>query len=164
MLEKRTVIFAGVALVAAAIVAVMFLGGASDLNVVRAATEKFHDVSIAEAEGYQNVNLGECVESPEGVMGYHYVKEEFLDLNLNPEHPEILVYAPDTEGSLSLVAVEYAVPISLWDQSFSEPPIVLGQEMHTNEALGLYVLHGWIWEENPSGVFTDFNPNLSCQS
>jgi len=25
-----------------------------------------------------------------------------------------------------------------------------------------YDLHAWIWEENPTGMFQDFNPNVSC--
>ncbi|MDT8305926.1 MAG: hypothetical protein RRC07_08325 [Anaerolineae bacterium] len=42
------------------------------------------------------------------------------------------------------------------------PPAILGQSLHLNEALGVYVLHAWIWLGNPAGVFADWNPNVSC--
>ena len=28
--------------------------------------------------------------------------------------------------------------------------------------LGLYVLHAWIWQNNPTGMFMDWNPTVSC--
>ena len=163
MLEKRVTLIAGFALAAVIVVGVIFLVGRSDLDKVRAATRDFKEVSAAESAGYFNVNVGQCVESPDGVMGYHFVKEDLLDLELSAESPEILVYAPEPDGSLKLVAVEYAVPIEPWDAQMEGLPSVLGQELHANPELGLYVLHGWVWEENPSGVFEDWNPSLSCQ-
>ena len=164
MFERRVAVIAGFALVAVIVVGVAFLANRSDLDQVRAATREFKDVAAAEAAGYVNVNVGECVQSPAGVMGYHFVKESLVDLELLAESPEILVYAPEPDGSLKLVAVEYAVPIEPWNANMEGVPSVLDQNLHANPDLGLYVLHGWIWEENPSGVFADFNPSLSCES
>ncbi len=164
MFEKRVSIFAGLTLLAVVVVGMVFLAGRSELDKVRTATRKFKDVKAAEAAGYVNVNVGECVASPEGVMGYHFLKEDLLDLELSDESPEILVYAPEPDGSLKLVAVEYAVPIEPWDAQMEGVPSILGQDLHANPNLGLYVLHGWVWEENPSGVFADWNPSLSCES
>lgn len=163
MFSKRITVLAGFALLAVIVVGVVFLAGRSDLDKVRVATRQFKDPEAAESAGYFNVNVGECVESPEGVMGYHFLKEELLDLELSAESPEILVYAPQPDGGLKLVAVEYAVPIEPWDTQMEGVPSVLGQDLHANPALGLYVLHGWVWEENPSGVFADWNPSLSCE-
>jgi len=28
--------------------------------------------------------------------------------------------------------------------------------------LGVYELHAWIWKNNPSGVFYEWNPKVSC--
>lgn len=163
MFSKRITVLAGFALLAVIVVGVVFLAGRSDLDKVRAATRQFKAPEAAESAGYFNGNVGECVESPEGVMGYHFLKEELLDLELSAESPEILVYAPQPDGGLKLVAVEYAVPIEPWDAQMEGVPSVLGQDLHANPALGLYVLHGWVWEENPSGVFADWNPSLSCE-
>jgi hypothetical protein len=137
--------------------------GQSDLAAVRAATAQFHRVEVAEAAGFVNVNVGECVAHPElGAMGYHFVNFDRLDLTLNAVEPEILVYAPLPNGKLKLVAVEYAVPIAPWDALYDHPPSVLGQHLHANPYLGLYVLHAWIWERNPAGMFEDWNPRVSC--
>lgn len=164
MFTKRITVFAGFFLLAVIVVGVVFMRGRSDLDKVRAATRQFEDVQAAESAGYVNVNVGECVESPAGVMGYHFVREDLLDLELSAENPEILVYAPEPDGNLRLVAVEYAVPIEPWDAQMEGVPSVLEQDLHANPNLGLYVLHNWIWEENPSGVYADWNPNLSCGS
>jgi len=73
-----------------------------------------------------------------------------------------MVFVPDREGRMRLGAVEYAVPIDAWDANNDVLPTVLGQNLHPNPELGLYVLHAWIYEENPSGVFADWNPNVVC--
>jgi hypothetical protein len=39
---------------------------------------------------------------------------------------------------------------------------VLGQDFHKHPTLPLYVLHAWIWEANPDGMFADFNPVLGA--
>lgn len=138
-------------------------GGQSDLAQVRAATAQFQRSEAAEMAGDVNVNVGECVAHPElGAMGYHFVNFGLVDLELDALQPEILVYAPSPSGKLKLVAVEYAVPIEPWDAIHSNPPMVLGQHLHANPFLGLYVLHAWIWQNNPAGMFEDWNPSVSC--
>jgi hypothetical protein len=124
----------------------------AELAQVRAATHQYHDVDAAVADGY--VLLDVCFASDDGGMGYHYLKgvEDGL---LDPSAPEALVYAPTSTG-LKLVAVEYIVPYT----PGSTAPSVLGQPLHHNTALGLWVLHAWIWHGNPAGVLADYNPNL----
>ena len=121
------------------------------LAEVRQATVQFHDVEAAEEAGYELLDV--CFSSDAGGMGYHYLKG--VDATLDPLAPEALVYAPTDQG-LELVGVEYIVPKSLSPQA----PSVLGQTLHSNDALGLWVLHAWIWRGNPTGVFEDFNPNV----
>jgi hypothetical protein len=162
---RKTVLAAIAAVLLLASVSAVALagGGHSDLALVRAATARFHRVEVAEAAGYVNVNVGECVVHPElGGMGYHFVNFGLVDLELDPVQPEILLYAPSPSGGLKLVAVEYAVPIEPWDALYDHPPMVLGQHLHPNPVLGLYVLHAWIWQNNPAGMFVDWNPTVSC--
>jgi hypothetical protein len=164
MNNNKILIIAVVVLVVAGAVAAFSLGsGKSELVKVRAATEGFQSVAAAESAGYVNVNVGECVASPEGAMGYHFVNFDLVDLELDPQQPEILVFIPDVDGGFRLGAVEYAVPIEPWDALYDAPPELLGQTLSPNPVLGLYVLHAWLYEENPSGMFADWNPNVSCE-
>jgi hypothetical protein len=161
---KKVVLAAmAAALLLASVSAIALANGQSDLAQVRRATARFHRVEVAEAAGFVNVNVGECVAHPElGAMGYHFVNFGLMDLELDPEQPEILVYAPSPSGNLKLVAVEYAVPIEPWDALYDYPPMVLGQHLHQAPHLGLYILHAWIWQNNPAGMFEDWNPTVSC--
>ena len=84
------------------------------LDQVRYATARFIDVAQAEKEGYHDIGL--FVEH----MGWHYMKDRFVDGRFDPTHPELLVYADDPcGGPRKLVAVEYAVP---FDQSPRHAP------------------------------------------
>jgi len=152
---------AGIAVVVG-MIAVIIVETAPDLDKVRESTEVLLTVEGAEAAGYQNVDIEGCVSSPEGAMGFHYVNFNLLDLDLDPAKPEILVFVPGDNGELRLGAVEYAVPIDMWDEGSVASPRILGQSLHANADLGLYVLHAWIYEENPAGVFADWNPEISC--
>lgn len=162
-MKKIFVITIVVLLALAGLAATVAAGGQSDLARVRAATAQFQRSEVAGAAGYVNVNE-ECVAHPElGAMGYHFVNFGLVDLELDALRPEVLVYAPSPSGNLKLVAVEYVVPIEPWDAIHSNPPMVLGQHLHPNPMLGLYVLHAWIWQNNPAGIFEDWNPSIQCR-
>ena len=162
-IQKFYIIVAVVAVFLAAL-GLTALGGRADLDEVRTATEGFQSVADAEAAGYVNVNVDECVASPEGAMGFHFVNFDLVDLDLDPAEPEIMVFIPDADGSLRLGAVEYAVPIEAWDAVNEGPPSLLGQTLNLNPELGLYVLHAWLYEDNPSGVFVDWNLSVTCEA
>ena len=50
-----------------------------------------------------------------------------------------------------------------WDAAGNtEPPTALGQSFNLNPTLDVSVLHAGIWKDNPSGVFEDWNPWVSC--
>jgi hypothetical protein len=135
------------------------------LAQVRAATARFHNTDAAMAAGYAFVpGLDYCFNNPGvGGMGYHLIKTSSLDLTVNMLEPEAVVYAPGPNGQFQLVAVEYIVPAAAWDAAGNtQPPSVLGQSFHLEPALGVYVLHAWIWRENPLGMFMDWNPKVSC--
>ncbi|MEP7331826.1 MAG: hypothetical protein ABI692_07025 [Terracoccus sp.] len=146
------------------------------LAQVRKATAKFHRVDAAIAAGYELgwVNgsgvriLTGCVSDPTaGAMGYHYFNAKLMaDNAVNTREPEALVYAPTRSGGLRLVAVEWVVRSAQSNPpGVSEPPTVLGMKMHIlvpPPGPAFYLLHAWLWKHNPSGMFADWNPKVSC--
>jgi hypothetical protein len=124
-------------------------GSAQDDQVflaqLRNATAKYHD--IGQTLGSGRVDLHLCVDH----MGQHYAQPPF-DANVDPLNPEAMVYADDGTGHLRLVAVEWVA---------TEEQHVFGQHsLHFNPAVGLWVLHAWIWAPNPDGVWSDMNPRI----
>ena len=166
---KRKV-FVGIGLLAVLIVVVVttvWASGRVDLDKVRRATAQFQRTEAAQAAGYDlRPKLDHCFNKPGvGAMGYHYINTDILDLTLDPLQPEAMVYAPERKGKLELGAVEYIVPAAAWDGAGNtDPPSLLGQHLHLNQELGVYVLHVWLWKDNPSGMFVDWNPKVSCPS
>jgi len=137
------------------------LGDAVDRDVakVRNATAGFKTTAAAETAGYKRVS--DCVEyQPAGAMGYHFQNDALLDTTLDVEHPEVLVYEKKPDGTFKLNGVEFLVPISAW--TAAEPPRVMGQALKKADRLGIWYLHVWTWEPSPSGLFSDWNPNVKC--
>ena len=137
----------------------------TELAQLRAATAEFHRLEAAQAAGYDLVpGLDHCFDNPGvGGMGYHYINVSILDTTVELTRPEAMVYTPGPDGILQLGAVEYIVPAAAWDaEGHTHLPMLFGRSFHFNAALGVYVLHAWAWKNNPSGVFEDWNPNVSC--
>ena len=145
------------------------------LAKARASTARFHQLAEAEAAGYglppAGVPLHECIASFDdtGAMGFHYINGALLDTTLDPTQPEALVYAPNADGRLRLVAVEYVVFQEPWiAEHGDEMPMLFGQEFmpvgfpNRFEIPAFFALHAWIWKNNPSGTFEPFNPAVSC--
>ena len=138
------------------------------VRVVRDSTERFHDVRVAEAEGY-GLLFG-CVSGPdEGAMGLHYVNLSLVaDGVLDPARPEIVIYEPLPDGRLKLVGADYLVFADAWHATHPAPPELMGQLLHLFESpnrFGLptfYTLHVWAWKENPNGAFVNWHPKVSC--
>src|SRR5215204_1265529 len=107
---------------------------------LRSATAKYHGVEEALADGY--APLGGCVALPSGpTMGIHYVNmQKLLDGELSITEPEVLVYLPEADGSLRLVAVEYMIPQAMT----TELPELFGQSFHPGP-MGTWTLHAWVW-------------------
>ena len=144
---------------------------ANDLvKVVREATERFKDVSVAEAEGY-SLMFG-CVSGPDsGAMGLHYVNLSLVTDNvLDPARPEIVIYEPLPNGKLKLIGADFLVFADGWHAANEKTPELGGQLMHLFESpnrFGLpdfYTLHVWAWKDNPSGTFSNWHSNVSCDS
>jgi hypothetical protein len=142
-----------------------------DLSAARAASARFNSTSQAERAGYglpPGGPLHECIASFDGggAMGFHLINGSLLDGAIDAAAPEALVYAPDQNGKLKLVALEYVVFASAWTSAM--PPRLFGREFMFTDAPNRYeipafwALHAWIWEGNPSGTFAPFNPAVSC--
>jgi hypothetical protein len=137
-------LFAGVALFASW--ASAGASGQADLAGLRQATARFHNLGATLASGRVDLHL--CVDH----MGQHYADQRtFSDGVLNPVDPEAMVYADDGKGHLRLVAVEWVS---------TTPGQVMGKALHFNAAVGLWVLHAWIWSPNPVDMFADMNPRI----
>ena len=166
------------------------------LEAVRAATERFRDVNIALAEGYLRdpMNLCDTAEMmgrPRelGAMGIHYFRPDLLGIAAPPNprvdgtgthtdflKPSILIYEPQADGSLELVAVENLVFEKAWSAAGNaqrpsyqgvaydhmvDDPGTSVDEAHMFEPH--FDRHVWIYRDNPHGVFAQFNPNVSCE-
>ena len=130
-----------------------------DLATLRRVTGRYHNFQRAQADGY-TAKLTECMATAEGGMGYHYGNPSLIDAAVDVAAPEVLRYEPQANGQLRLVGVEYVVPLAAWRAP--EPPVLFGQHFHRNEFFQLWALHVWVWRDNPSGLFADWNPNVSC--
>jgi len=129
----------------------------SELAAARAGTAKYHNIAQAEADGYVNINVFVSGQ------GFHYLNPapDVLDAKFEADKPEILVYAPvPHENSLRLVAVEYAVPISLSPNGPPEGFTGDDDVWDRNEEFGLWTLHAWVWLNNPDGMFAEFSPRV----
>ena len=140
------------------------------LKAVRQATERFQDVSSAEAEGYA-LQFGCVTGDTEGAMGLHYINGDLVGAgNLDVSKPQIVIYEPTTSGKLKLIGADYLLFQAAWDANHSAPPQLMGQAFHlftSPNQFGLpafYTLHVWAWKENPNGAFVNWHPNVSCQA
>ncbi|WP_165984236.1 hypothetical protein [Streptomyces sp. YIM 98790] len=124
-------------------------GTGGGLQEVREATATYRNVWGALADGYELASP--CVPG----MGFHFLRSVAADQSeLEPTEPNVLLYAPLPDGKLRLVAVEYASyePASLLGRTFDPP----------SAEVPFHSLHAWVWRENPDGVFTAENPEVSC--
>jgi len=141
------------------------------LKRVRDATERFQNVEVAEADGYEL--LFGCVSGDSvGAMGLHYVNMDLVnkgEVKLN--RPQIVIYEPTSDGRVRLTGADYLILAEGWDKNHpGDPPQLMGQLFHLFDApnrFGLpafYTLHVWAWKDNPNGAFVNWHPNVSCES
>ena len=140
------------------------------VKIVRESTQRFKDVSVAEAEGYA-LQFG-CVSGDDfGAMGLHYVNGALVKSGvLDATRPQIVIYEAMPDGSLQLIGADYLVLADAWNATHSGTPELMGQLFHLFESpnrFGLpafYTLHVWAWKENPAGAFVNWHPQVSCES
>jgi len=170
--------------------------GEPTLAEVREATERFRDVRVALAEGYVRdpfdlCDTAEMMGKPAalGGMGVHYARMDLVGVTAPPNprvsgdgvhtdfrKPAILIYEPQADGSMELVAVENLVFQASWHaakgkslptfhgapyDAMADDPATATDEAHMFAPH--YDRHVWIYRDNPNGVFSPYNPRVSCQ-
>lgn len=138
----------------------------AELEPVRKALEKYRDPIAAIHDGYHST-LG-CVHYAEGGMGIHFLNVGLIGPVPDPMAPQLLIYEPDAEGALHLVAAEWLVPLAtgvegrpeLFGQPFEGP--MEGHLPLMPKELHHYDLHVWLFKENPAGLFNTVNPDVEC--
>ena len=139
---------------------------AADRAAAQVATAGYQDVQTAEAAGYASSldTLGCFQDAALGGMGVHYINPTLMDADVDITKPEALVYELDADGKIAgLVAHEYIVPIEAWTSA--TPPSLFGVSFHRHPTLPLWVLHAWLWKDNSTGIFQDWNPAVrQCPS
>jgi len=139
----------------------------ADVQELRRATERFNRLGEAQAEGY--AIFGGCFsDSVQGGMGQHYANNALIaDSAISLKSPELLLYETDADGRQRLVAVEYIVFVDEWQaKGHTAPPRLFNTDFHINPTLlakPFYLLHAWVWKQNPSGLLADWNPRVTCQ-
>lgn len=170
--------------------------GEPSLAEIRRVTERFRDVKVALAEGYiadpsNTCETAEMMGKPRkmGAMGIHYFHPGMLGISAPPNprvngvsthtdfrKPAILIYEPQANGSLALVAVENLVFAKSWKEAgHKAPPSFHGVQydaMADDPATPLDEAHNfephhdrhvWLYRENPNGVFAQYNPRVTCE-
>ncbi|HEX6534686.1 MAG TPA: hypothetical protein VF041_08810 [Gemmatimonadaceae bacterium] len=164
------------------------------LAPIRGATARYRDVKAALADGYVRDPMNMCITpgmegQPAwlGAMGVHYFRPDLLGITATSPRvtgtgthtdftrPGVLLYEPQADGSLKLVAVENLVFEKAWrDAGHTTPPTFEGREYFhmvdnpltpADEAHGFaphYELHVWTERANPNGAFAEWNPKVTC--
>lgn len=161
---------------------------AQTLNALREFSAPLHDLAAAESLKYALL-VAPPLTAPDGCisdatvggMGYHYTRGNNLgDDSIALLDPEFLVYAPtnaprkDGVSRTRLAAVEYFIPFSAkWPApgtgTFERAPTL--HDFSTTSSLpdsafaattrfGGWMFHIWLWENNPDGMFRNFNTSV----
>lgn len=144
------------------------------IDAVRKALEKYKDPYVAVRDLYLStvacVHYDGSTEEghlnyPKGAMGIHFVNLTIKG-PLDPMKPNVLIYEPK-DGKLNLVAAEWLVPLAvakerpeLFGQKFLGP--MEGHEPLIPREFHHYDQHVWLFKDNPEGMFSATNPNVSC--
>ena len=153
------------------------------LDTVRQATEKYQDVEVALDDGYR-ISLQQVPN-----MGAHFINYEWMgDGVFNPAEPEFLLYIQDETEEWELVGTGFLLPINLPQPGEDHPEAFVGplDNWHVHYSLcvggrgnidsatpeecqergGLWqasygwMIHAYVWVDNPLGVFGMWNSNI----
>src|SRR5262249_34011241 len=165
---------------------------AQTLAALKDFTAPLHDINVALNEQYTvfihppATEADGCISDPMlGGMGYHYSQfNNLFDDTIDLLNPEFLVYAPknaprrDEIPLTRLAAVEYFLPFSAKWPARGQPGFVKAPSLHDfpstaglpdieftqTDRFGGWMFHIWLWEDNPAGMFENFNGSVpQCQ-
>jgi hypothetical protein len=146
----------------------------AEIDAMRAALAKYEDPYVAVRDlylstvgcvHYDGTKMEGHMDYPKGAMGIHFVNLT-IQGPPDPTKPNVLIYEP-VGDKLKLVAAEWLVPLAV----AKERPMLLGQPfqgpMEGHEPLipqmfHHYDLHAWLFKDNPNGMFSPTNPNVTC--
>lgn len=147
----------------------------ADIDALRQALAKYEDPFVAVRDlylstvgcvHYDGSTMEGHLSYPKGAMGVHFVNLT-VQGPPDPQKPNVLVYEPQADGKLKLVAAEWLVPLaaakerpSLFGQPFQGP--MEGHEPLIPQGFHHYDLHAWLID-NPEGTFSPTNPNVTCE-
>jgi hypothetical protein len=146
----------------------------AEIKAAREALAKYQDPYVAIRDlylstvgcvHYDGEKMAGHMEYAKGAMGIHFVNLT-IQGPPDPKRPNVLIYEPDG-NKLRLVAVEWLVPLaaakgrpSVLGQPFQGPmeghePLIPKDFLH-------YDLHAWLFKDNPLGMFSATNPDVTC--
>ena len=141
---RRWPLFVGLAILALTVFVIPVAAksdGQSDLAGARNATASFHDLNAAKAAGYTvrvaDVNGITCIDNPGERAPWASTTStrawspscsiETAAASVDASTPELLVFAPGTNGHERLVALEYLTIKGPWDAQHAAKPSLFGQ-------------------------------------
>jgi hypothetical protein len=148
----------------------------AEIDAMRKALAKYEDPYVAVRDlylstvgcvHYDGSTMEGHLNYAKGAMGVHFVNLT-IQGPPDPLKPNVLIYEPVGKGKLKLVAAEWLVPLAV----AKERPVLLGQPfqgpMEGHEPLipqmfHHYDLHAWLFKDNPLGMFSPTNPDVSCK-
>ena len=146
----------------------------AEIDAMRKALAKYEDPYVAVRDlylstvgcvHYDGSKMEGHLNYAKGAMGVHFVNLTIKGPP-DPMKPNVLIYEP-VGKKLKLVAAEWLVPLaaakerpSLLGQPFQGPmeghePLIPKDFLH-------YDLHAWLFKDNPLGMFSPTNPDVSC--
>jgi hypothetical protein len=140
----------------------------SDVNkqlaALRQVTASFQQFENGKHAGW-STQITECLTDAggSGGMGFHYGNTSLINGTASVETPQLLLYEPEKNGRMRLVAVEYIIPYSFHRRD-AAPPTLFGRDFAQVDEFGVWGLHAWVWKENPNGMFAAWNPTVNCDN
>jgi hypothetical protein len=136
-----------------------------DLATLRRVTASFHQFEAGKAAGW-STKITSCMTGSDpnqaaGGMGFHYGNTSFIDGTASVERPQLLLYEPEKNGKLRLVAVEYIIPYDFHPRS-AAPPVLFAHQFQRVDGFGVWGLHAWVWKDNSNGMSANWNPAVNC--
>ena len=160
---------------------------AQTLDDLRRLTASLHDLDAATGAGYGLFNKPPltapdgCISDMNlGGMGYHYTRgNNLMDDKIELLDPEFLVYAPKIGASPNdvsrtrLAGFDYFLLYSAKWPAPGTPGFTKAPSFHdfpstsglpdvefSPSRFGGWMIHIWLWEHNPDGMFANFNPSV----